>query len=243
MWLNRLTSFSAPLFGLYWDFRMEEEGDGIPRDVPLILAPNHTSFLDPWFMSWIFPRRMHHLINREWYERSRAWNLFFRANGTVPVSPNDLEATLAAIRTVLDRNGTICIFPEGKVSDDGTLQRFRPGIGWFAAATGVPVVPVGIHGAFATLPKGSKFPRRGRVTIRAGRSMRYPDPGPDPDRRDTIRFVKQVRSEVARLCGDAGSSATAQDAGTAFIGPSGDSYVFGYDLKPYGSWGLSYPCG
>ncbi|MBD3867395.1 MAG: 1-acyl-sn-glycerol-3-phosphate acyltransferase [Acidobacteria bacterium] len=201
MWLNRLTLLTTPLFGLYWDFRFEAEGDRIPRDVPLILAPNHTSFLDPWFLGWVFPRQVHHLINREWYERSTAWNLFFRANGTVPVSPSDPEATLQAVRGVLDRNDVICIFPEGKVSADGRLRRFRSGIGWFASVTGVPVIPVGIEGAFDSLPKGKKFPRRARITIRAGKPMHYPNPGPDPNRRETFAFVQQIRREVERLTG------------------------------------------
>lgn len=115
MWLNRLTTSFAPLFGLYWDFKLEIEGDDIPQDQALILAPNHASVLDPWFMIWLFPRPMHHLINRTWYERSWLWKMFFRANGTVPIVPNDPEATLDAVRSVLDRNQSFCIFPRRQI--------------------------------------------------------------------------------------------------------------------------------
>ena len=201
MWLNRLTTNLEPLFGLFWDFRLEIEGGDIPKNTPLILAPNHASFLDPWFLIWMLPGPMHHLINQTWYERSLLWNWFFRANGTVPIVPNDPEATLNAVRTVLDRNQSFCIFPEGKVSPDGKLHRFRTGIGWFAAITDVPVVPIGIVGAFESLPKHKKFPKRGTITIRVGKPMRYPNPGPDPNRPETIAFVREVRDKVARLTG------------------------------------------
>ncbi len=199
MWLNRLTVRLKPLFGLYWDFRLETAGKTIPPDTPLILAPNHTCFLDPWFASWTYSRLMHHLINREWYEKSVPWNLFFRANGTIPVSPGDLEATLKAVREVLDRNEVICIFPEGKIARDGNLQRFRPGIGWFAAVTGVPVVPVGILGARESLPIGSRWPRRGTITLRVGEPMEFPNPGPNPSRRETMLFVRELRERVQEL--------------------------------------------
>ena len=201
MWLNRLTTNCSRLFGLYWDFRLEAEGDGIPENTPLILAPNHASYLDPWFIIWMIRTPMQHLITRNWYERSLFWEAFFRANGTVPVSTNDPNETLEAVRAVLDKNRPICIFPEGKVSEDGTLQRFHPGIAWFATVTGVPVVPIGIVGAYESLPKHSKFPKRGTITIRCGRPMRYPNPGPAPNHRETIAFVKEVRKEVARLIG------------------------------------------
>jgi 1-acyl-sn-glycerol-3-phosphate acyltransferase len=207
MWLNRLTGFSAPLFRLYWDLRIEFEGGPVPMNEPLILAPNHASFLDPWYLIWMFPRPMHHLINPTWYGRSRAWRIFFDAYGTVPIFPSDTEATLAAVRKVLDRNQSICIFPEGRVSADGRLQRFRPGIAWFAAVTGVPVIPIGIAGAYESLPRHRKFPKRGTITIRVGEPMRFPSPGPDPDRRETIAFVRQVRDEVARLSGQSESDA------------------------------------
>ena len=205
MWLNHLTNVSAPLFRLYWDFVLVLEGGEIPRDEPLILAPNHASFLDPWFLIWMFPRPMHHLINRTWYDRSRTWRMFFRAYGTVPIFPSDSEATVNAVRKVLDGNRAICIFPEGRVSADGRLQRFQPGIGWFAAITDVPVIPVGISGAFESLPRQTKFPKRGTITIRCGKPMRHPNPGPAPDRRQTLDFVKAVRAEVARLTGQTGT--------------------------------------
>lgn len=201
MWLNRLTARNHSLFGLKWKFRLEEE-EPVPRKGPLILAPNHVSYLDPWYLIWFFPRLpIHHLMNREWFERTTAWNLFFRANGTVPVTPNDPEETLASVRKVLDKERAICIFPEGGISKDGTLQRFRPGIGWFAAVLDVPVYPMGILGA--------RFPKNGTITLRVGKPMHYPNPGPDPSRRETFAFVKEVRKEVLRLTGQVDSQVAA----------------------------------
>ena len=137
----------------------------------------------------------------------------------------------------------ICIFPEGKVSADGRLRRFRPGIGWFASVTGVPVIPVGIEGAFDSLPKGKKFPRRARITIRAGKPMHYPNPGPDPNRRETFAFVQQVRREVERLTGVPEPATENQEPGDSFILQDQDCCAWRYVVAPSGLWGISHKCG
>ncbi len=210
MWLNRLTARNHRLFGLKWKFRLEAE-EPVPDRGPLIMAQNHVSYLDPWYLIWFFPRLpIHHLMNQAWHERTTFWNLFFRANGTVPVVPNEPEATLAAVRAVLDKQRAICIFPEGGISKDGTLQRFRSGIGWFAAALDVPVYPMAILGARESLPKGVRYPKSGTITLRVGKPMRYPNPGPKPSRKETLAFTHEVRQEVLRLTG-AGATESATD--------------------------------
>lgn len=197
MWLNRVTCAMRPFWRLYWDLRLVGDVRAIPHRGPLVVVANHTSYLDPWFVSILFPRGVHYLIDRNWYERSPFWNSFFRANGTVPVEPGDPDATLAAVRGMLGDGKVVGIFPEGGISADGTLQRFRGGAAWVAASSGVPVIPLGIRGAFDVFPRGLRWPRPGRVTIEVGPALRFPNG--EPDKRALAEFRKRMFSAVQAL--------------------------------------------
>ena len=129
--------------------------------------------------------------------RSPFWNSFFRANGTVPVEPGDPDATLAAVRGKLAEGRVVGIFPEGGISTDGTLQRFRGGAAWVAASSGVPVLPLGIRGAFDVFPRGLRWPRPGRVTIEVGPALRFPNG--EPDKRALAEFRKRMFAAVQSL--------------------------------------------
>ena len=58
------------------------------------------------------------------------------------------------------------LFPEGRVSEDGLLQRVQPGAALVALRTGVPIVPVRIENTNQIIPYGSLAPRRSRETVR-----------------------------------------------------------------------------
>ena len=200
MWCNSATRRLAPLWRLYWDLGFEPEGE-VPSRGPLLLAANHSCFLDPWFLSVLFPRPVHYLINREWYDRSPWWRRFFDANGVIPVAPRDPEATLERIREKLDREGVVGLFPEGRISPDGRLQRFRSGIAHVAARTGAPVLPLWIEGAHDSLPRSRRLPRPGRVTVRTGTARVFPGAPTDaPLSRQVIAaFLADLRGEMIRL--------------------------------------------
>lgn len=207
MWLNLLTVRLRPMWRMYWDLDLAGDVDAIPRDGGLLVTPNHSSFIDPWFLSITFPRPVYHLINRDWYERSPFWKWFFDANGTVPISSNDPDQTLASIRGIVDAGHAISVFPEGRISHDGRMQRFRSGIAWFAAATGAPVLPVGIRGAYEVSPRTSRFPKRGRVRVVAGAPMRFPGAPVDgtPPPREVVRFKNALQERVRDLAGQSGA--------------------------------------
>jgi 1-acyl-sn-glycerol-3-phosphate acyltransferase len=77
--------------------------------------------------------------------------------------PDNL-AVRRALR-VLRQGEPLVIFPEGGRSADGRLQPFRPGAFRLALATGAPVVPVTIVGAFEAWPIGRRLPRPGRIAV------------------------------------------------------------------------------
>jgi 1-acyl-sn-glycerol-3-phosphate acyltransferase len=110
----------------------------------------------------------------------------------------------------LDRGDCVGIFPEGKISPDGKIQRFRAGIALVAARSGAPVVPLGIRGAFDSIPRHRKLPRRGAITVHVGTPLRFADE-PLTGRlplRGLIEFRHRLYRTVVELSGQKGSVPT-----------------------------------
>lgn len=202
MWLYRVNQALGPLLGAYWRLKLQGAVDSIPRSGPLLVASNHASFLDPWLVGMVFPRSIRFLMVRRWYDRSPLWRAFFRAYGTIPLHGRSQE-TLDAVTHLLARGEVVGVFPEGRISPDGKIQRFRPGLSQMAARSGAPVVPVGIRGNFDTLPKHGTFPRPTRVTIHVGEPRRFPGAPPAgfPSRQQSRQFLEEVFEDVCRLAG------------------------------------------
>ena len=72
-----------------------------------------------------------------------------------------------------------------------------------AARSGAPVIPVGVRGAFESLPKQRRLPAFRRVTVVVGPPMRFPGApiAAEPPRDATSEFLASLRAEVARLAG------------------------------------------
>jgi 1-acyl-sn-glycerol-3-phosphate acyltransferase len=203
MWLYRLNRLFGPVVGLYWRLGLHGAVDAIPSTGPLIVASNHASYLDPWFIGMTFPRPIRYLVTHRWYYKSPTWNAVFRAYGTEPVRADDPLATVEAVCKLLSDGTATGIFPEGRISHDGRLQRFRPGLAWIAARSGAPVVPIGIRGSFESLPRHRRLPGPVRVTVHVGNPMVYPG-GPSEDRPSpeaSQTFQDHVFREIARLAG------------------------------------------
>lgn len=186
----------------YWDVRLRGAVDSIPRTGPLIVAPNHGSFLDPFFLMQVFPRNLHYLVNSQWYDKSRLWHAYFVAMGTERVVAGDPLGTIHALGRVLDRQEAVGIFPEGLISADGRIRRFKPGVARVAALTGAPVVPVGLRGNFESLPRHQRVPRKVRVEIHVGEPLTFAGaPKPEPTQAELRAFLDRLTSAVCTLAG------------------------------------------
>lgn len=141
---------------------------------PLIIAPNHTSFLDPFALASALPNQV--LENVHWggwtgYAlRNPLFRGVSRLAGVVPVEPERaMISSLAFGAAVLGRNRSLVWFPEGERARDGELRELRPGIG--ALLEAVPdarVMPVFIEGAYEAWPRGRRLPRPHRIRVRFG---------------------------------------------------------------------------
>ncbi len=85
------------------------------------------------------------------------------------------------------------VYPQGTRSLTGRLQPFRTGTGLLATDLRLPVVPIGVEGTHALLPKGRRLPRRGPVTVRFGPPLR---PGPGDGHVETATRLAEAVAQL-----------------------------------------------
>jgi len=186
--------FMTPFFLVY--FRLGRTGREHGRvSGGLIVAANHRSFLDPFAIGAALPwrRPMNYVAKIELFERRWQGWLLSRL-GAFPIrrGESDKEAMETA-RLVVERGGTVCIFPEGTRIRRGTLGTPKRGVGRLALQTGAPVLPTAVF--------GSEHVRRGwrirprQVRVRLGKAMTFPtveEPSPPLAESVTARIWPNV---------------------------------------------------
>jgi long-chain acyl-CoA synthetase len=110
----------------------------------------------------------------EWFTNSLNYYLAALVFNAFPLPQREAGArqTLRYIGDVLEDGYSVLIFPEGRRTDTGAIDRFRPGIGMIASRLGVPVVPVRIDGLEKVLHHTWKMARPGPVRVAFGAPMR-----------------------------------------------------------------------
>lgn len=170
-------------------------------DGPALIVANHASHLDAAVLLSTLPakRRRRTAVGvaadyffNSWL-RSSASAIAFN---TFPTQGSgDVPASTAA--RLLANGWTVVIFPEGSRSRDGFVGPFRMDAAEIAVACQVPVIPVGILGTYAAMPRGSNWPVPGRprVSVRYGPAIR-----PRPDETSagfTPRAFEAVKQQLA----------------------------------------------
>src|SRR4026209_3015802 len=151
-------------------FRIRVEGaEHVPADGRAILASNHVSFSDSFFLPLVLRRRVTFVAKAEYFDDPKtAW--FFRAVGQIPIRREGGSASdgaLTAATEVLEGGGVFGIYPEGTRTRDGYLHKGKTGGARVAVSTGGPIVPVGLVGTDECQPTDAKLPRLLRkLTIR-----------------------------------------------------------------------------
>ena len=147
-------------------FRMHVSGaEHIPREGAAIVAPNHKSFWDSFFIAICTPRHLRFMAKTELVE-ARYGRLLVRL-GAFPVRRGESDAdALQTARTILEQGGLLALFPEGtRIRDPDELGHPRRGAGRLALEAGAPIVPAAITGTerlfLGPIPK----PRRVQVAF------------------------------------------------------------------------------
>ena len=141
--------------------------ENIPMDGPALLVCNHVSFVD-WMILASACKRPARFVMYHGFLKMPLVGWLFRDAKVIPISPARedeklMDAAFDRIAAELADGELVCIFPEGAITKDGELQRFRPGVEKIVRRTPVPVVPMALVGMW-----GSFFSRKD------GAPMRHP---------------------------------------------------------------------
>jgi 1-acyl-sn-glycerol-3-phosphate acyltransferase len=158
-----------------------EGAENVPESGGVILASNHLSFCDSFFLPLVVRRRVTFLAKAEYFTtpgfKGRLSRLFFSGIGQVPVDRDDADAARGALAVgvrILSAGGLLGIYPEGTRSPDGRLYKGKTGVARMALEAGVPVIPVAMIDTEKLQPTGRKFPHlRPRPGVRFGTPLDF----------------------------------------------------------------------
>ena len=158
----------------YW--RVEVDGaDNVPATGPVILAPVHRSFMDFFVVAEVTKRKIFYMTKEEMW-KSPLLGSFLDSVGAFPVHRDGADRlALERAQDVLERGDVVILFPEGTRRAGPVIQDLHEGAAFLAARTGAPIVPIGIGGTAAAMPKGSKFVRPVKVHIVVGPPIAAPE--------------------------------------------------------------------
>ena len=182
-------------------FKIRYRGkEHIPPTGGLIIAANHQTYIDPFWLSIPIKRPLRFLA----WDAAFEWPLVGKLLGLFGAWPLQIEGSdPSAIRRTmrgLREGGAIVIFPEGgRESADGVLDRFKGGAVRLALEADVPILPVTIRGGNHVWPLGQHVPRPGEVEI-TYHPLFHAEQRPDEETR------KCARRETERLASIIGSA-------------------------------------
>lgn len=195
---------------VYGKERLESLGRG-----PVLFVANHVSLADQSLILAALPRRfqtrtaiaMDGEMLRDWRRPPAGTNLFTRLRGLAQYVAvvlffnvfslprrGGFRRSFAFAGETMDRGYSVLVFPEGRRSQEGRMNAFKPGIGILAAQLGVPVVPVKLGGLYELKARGRRgFAEPGRLSVTFGEPLRFA-PGDDP-----ARITKVLEERVSAL--------------------------------------------
>jgi 1-acyl-sn-glycerol-3-phosphate acyltransferase len=172
------------------------DSDRVPAEGPLIVAPNHFSFLDHFFVAVYLRRKVHFMAKSQLFKRPMQF--IYTHGGVFPIlrGKRDEEAFETA-HTVLGRGDVIVMYAEGGRSrTPGQLGEPKPGLGRLALESGAPVVPTAIYGSEGARNwRKLQFPS---VTVQYGEPIAF-EKVESPSREQSQAASEVVFEEIKEL--------------------------------------------
>jgi 1-acyl-sn-glycerol-3-phosphate acyltransferase len=170
--------------------------ENVPGSGAVILAPNHFSFMDHFLMGAYIRRKVRFMAKSQLFKRPMQF--IYTHGGVFPVRRGARDDdTFITAKAILARKGAITMYCEGGRSRTGKVsEQAKRGIGRLALETGVPVVPIAIHGSSRVRNwKRLQFPK---VTIQYGEPIRWEQVS-EPTREQQQAVADQVLIEIRSL--------------------------------------------
>ncbi|MBA3808325.1 MAG: 1-acyl-sn-glycerol-3-phosphate acyltransferase [Solirubrobacterales bacterium] len=170
--------------------------ENVPGRGAVILAPNHFSFMDHFLMGSYIRRKVRFMAKSQLFKGPMQF--IYTHGGVFPVRRGARDDdTFITARAILAREGAIAMYCEGGRSRTGKVaEQAKRGIGRLALETGVPVVPIAIHGSSRVRNwKRLQFPK---ITIHYGEPIRW-EAIADPTREQQQAVADQILLEIRAL--------------------------------------------
>lgn len=168
----------------------------VPKEGALVLAPNHFSQMDHFFVGVYLRRKIRFMAKSQMFGPP-VLTYVFKHGGVFPVrrGHHDEEAFKTAFE-LIDQGEMLLVYAEGGRSRSQELGEPKPGIGRIALESGAPIVPVAIYGSAKV--RGWKRFRFPKIAVEFGEPMTFPVE-PSPSRERQLEAATEVFGEVRRM--------------------------------------------
>jgi 1-acyl-sn-glycerol-3-phosphate acyltransferase len=136
-------------------YRVRAEGlEHVPEEGPCVIVCNHVSYVDAVVIAACVRRPIRFVMDHRIF-RVPVLSWLFRTMRTIPIAPARedprlKERAFEEVRRALEAGEVVGIFPEGRLTESGDLNPFRPGVQQIVAATPVPVIPMALRGLWGS---------------------------------------------------------------------------------------------
>jgi 1-acyl-sn-glycerol-3-phosphate acyltransferase len=185
-------------------YRLRQRGlENIPETGPAVVACNHVSYVDAIVIMAACRRPIRFIMDHNIF-KIPILSFVFREGRAIPIAPAKedparLEEAYAEVERALKAGDLVGIFPEGRLTPDGDIQQFRPGIKRIIETTRVPVIPMALRGLWGSIfsrSQGRAFFKKPRGPFSAIElAVGAPIPAQVVTPEGLQRIVEQLRGE------------------------------------------------
>ncbi len=175
--------------------------ENLPPSGAVVIASNHTSYLDGAVLLAILPWRNNAFVAKRELREGFVTRTFVTGLGAQFVERFDVQKSAEhadELAQAAKRGVSLIVFPEGTLVRHTGLMPFRAGAFLSAAQAGIPVVPVALRGVRSVLRDGTWYPRRAPISVTVG----APVAPQGSDWNAAVRLRDQVRSRILKHCGE-----------------------------------------
>lgn len=155
-----------------------------------IIAGNHTGYLDGPMVLAAYP----HIFRFLTHEEVTTWQFvgpWVKRANTILLPKAQHKTTLKFLINELKQGAHFCIFPEGKLTQNGKFNDFKDGVAFLQQKSNVPIIPFAIHGGFEAWRQGQMLPKFKKITLTFGQAL--------PDKKDRSELTQVLQEAIQQL--------------------------------------------